>query len=365
MTFAGHYLDGRTAARRPVTVQVVGDGLALTFDDGATVRWPLVDVRQTLGSHKGEPVRLERGAPFAEAVVVEDQALLVALREAPSRSRRFDDPRRRRQRALMTAGAAVLVIAIATVLYVWGIPAAAAVASQWVPVSWEDRLGQSMLPYVAPSSRRCRDAGGEAVLTRLLDRLLASVKPMPYRFRVAVVDVPVVNALALPGGQVVLFRGLIEKTRRPEELAGVMAHEIQHVLLRHSTRIVLEHASTAIALTAIVGDVSGTMAFALDGARSLGAAAYSRRHEAAADAGGLRMLIAARIDPTGMIDFFDALRRSDATAGPLRFLASHPSSAERAATLRNLAASAQSAREPVFTEAEWQAVVTMCRSPRS
>jgi hypothetical protein len=62
VTFRGHYLDGRTATRRPVTVQVVGAGIDVTFADGHTIRWSLTEIRQTQGRYAGEPVRLEHDA---------------------------------------------------------------------------------------------------------------------------------------------------------------------------------------------------------------------------------------------------------------------------------------------------------------
>jgi Zn-dependent protease with chaperone function len=72
---------------------------------------------------------------------------------------------------------------------------------------------------------------------------MAAAPGSPYHVRLLVADSPVVNAFAAPGGRIVVFRGLLEKTGRPEELAGVLAHEMQHVVLRHPLEAILRQIS--------------------------------------------------------------------------------------------------------------------------
>jgi predicted Zn-dependent protease len=233
--------------------------------------------------------------------------------------------------------------------------------ARWVPVAWEDRVGASVVDQFVPVAKRCTDPAAQAAIDAIMQRLLAAAGPVPYRFRVVVANVPVVNALAAPGGHLVVFRGLIDQSRSPEELAGVLAHEIQHVLERHSTRLILQHASTALVVTTVLGDVSGIASVAIEGARVFSTMAYSRGHEAEADEAGLRLLLAARIDPAGLIGMFDG-ERVDGPGGALRYLASHPPSAERAATLRRLAATAAPPFTPVLDEAAWSALRNACRA---
>jgi Zn-dependent protease with chaperone function len=363
VTFEGHYLDGRTPVRRAVTVRVVGAGLDLTLEDGATVRWPLDEVRQTQGVYAGDPVRFERG-PAPETLLVDDPSVLVAIRDTvPDTGRRFHDPRRRRARLGATIVALAVALVLSGVLYVWGIPAVSGIVARWVPVAWEDRVGALVVDQVVPVAKRCTDPAAQAVLDAVMRRLLAAAGPVPYRFHVVVADVPVVNALAAPGGHLVLFRGLLEQSRSPEELAGVLAHEIQHVLKRHSTRLILQHASTALVVAALLGDVSGLASVTIEGARVFGAMAYSRAHEAEADEAGLHLLLAARIDPAGLIGMFDD-RRIEGPPGALRYFASHPPSAERAAALRRRAGTAPQAFTPVLDAAEWSALRGACRGAK-
>src|SRR5437899_1914268 len=102
------------------------------------------------------------------------------------------------------------------------------------------RLAASGLEIALENGARHRGEAIGAIVKRLMEPQPIS----PYTVRVTVVDDGTVNAFAVPGGQVVLLRGLVERTRTPEELAGVLAHELQHVLQRHTTRLLLQHAAT-------------------------------------------------------------------------------------------------------------------------
>ena len=142
--FAGYYLDGRSAARRQASVRLAASGLAIALADGTRLWWPFRDVRQTQGFYAGEQIRLERGSPFPETLLVDDPRFLAALHAtARGFGRRLHNPRRRRARVLLTVGAAVTAVAVGAGLYAWGIPAAAGLLATRVPVSWEERLGPS------------------------------------------------------------------------------------------------------------------------------------------------------------------------------------------------------------------------------
>jgi predicted Zn-dependent protease len=359
------HLDGISAVRRPVTVRIARTGLELTPRDGGAARfWPFTEIRQTQGTYAGEVVRLERG-DLPEALLIDDVGFLRALHAtSPEATRRFHDPARRRRRVALTAGAGAGVIALTVALYLWAIPALAGVAAARVPVAWEASLGDAVLAHVVAAGKRCEDGQRHHAVDAIVSALLRGAPGQPYRFRVAVVDDPTVNALAAPGGALVLFRGLLERTESAEELAGVLAHEIQHVLHRHGTRMVFQRASTGLLLAAVAGDVSGVMAFGLETARTLGDLRHSRQNEEEADRDGLRMLLAAGIHPAGMIEFFRKMAMHEGATGVLpRYLSSHPASADRMERLSALAAAAPPA-PPLLPDHDWADVKTMCGSAR-
>jgi predicted Zn-dependent protease len=280
---------------------------------------------------------------------------------APEPGARFHHPARRRHRVPLAILAALAVVGIVAVLYRWGIPALAELAAARVPVAWEEGLGEAALEQLAPPGRRCTGPAG----TRALDTLvLALTRPLgatPYTFRVYVLDTPPVNAFALPGGHVVLLRGLVERVRTPEELAGVLAHELQHVLRRHAMRALFRHASTGLLIAALAGDPTGAVTYGLEAARTLGALQYTREAEEEADLGGARLLLAAGLDPRGLVSFLEELGEGgEDRPGLLTYLLTHPSHVDRNARLRAITAERPTTPVAPVDAKGWQAIRTMC-----
>jgi len=360
--WTGSYLDGVTAIRRRVTIRLLPNGLYVTTEDGKTLVWRYNEIRQTQGFYAGEEVRLEHGGPNPEVLIVPDRTFLAGLTQLmPRLASRVHDPARRATRIVLTLAAAVVSIGIVAALYLWAIPALTALAAPRVPVSWEEQLGRTVVEQLAPPEARCDDPALTHRLDEILAALTAPLPRSPYTFRVIVANDPTFNALAAPGGYIVVFRGLLKKTRTPEELAGVFAHEMQHVLRRHTTRALLHHASAGLLLAALTGDASGAMAFGLESARTIGFLQYSRRHEMEADEEGLQMVSAAGIDPAGMIAFFETLSEEAADLpGMLKYLSTHPSTAERIERLRALAARADRGPATPLPHDDWLALRDAC-----
>lgn len=364
-TWEGRYLDGRSAVSQRATIRLMRTGLEATLESGRTLFWPYRQVRQTQGFYAGEQVRLERGGELPEALLLADPAFLADLRRAgPDLGGRFHDPAGRRLRVELTLLAALAVVAITGALYLWGIPAFAAWIASRVPIAWEERLGQVVAGELAPLAERCEDPERARVIGQIVAALTRSLPDFPYRVRILVVDAPAVNAFALPGGYVVVLRGLLEHTDSAEELAGVLAHELQHVRGRHPTRMVLQHASTALLVAAVTGDVSGALAYGAEGARTLALLRYSRALEEEADREGTRMLLAAGIDPRGLVAFFEALEKQGGDApAVLQYLSTHPAPKERIARLRAVVAQLGAGRPArLLPDYDWPDLARICAS---
>ena len=360
-----YYLDGQTAIRHPATVRLMREGLEVGTPGGWTRFWPYGELRQTQGFYEGEEVRLERGGELSEALLIPGDGFLASLRQvAPQFRGRFHDPSRRGERLRLTILAAVAIVGITGALYLWGIPALAALAAPRVPVAWEEGLGRSATEYLAPRELVCGDPRLRQALDAIVARLAAASPASPYSFRLFVVNRPPVNALAAPGGYIVVYRGLLERTRSPEELAGVLAHEMQHVVQRHTTQALIQHTSTGLLLAALTGDMTGPLVYGLQSARVLGQLQYSRRAESQADVEGMKMLQAARIDPGGMVRFFEALAKADRQpAMLLKYLSTHPSPFDRIESLRALAAATPGPPVPLLPDTDWNDVKRLCEAP--
>jgi Zn-dependent protease with chaperone function len=181
----------------------------------------------------------------------------------------------------------------------------------------------------------------DAEMERLLRELAANAPGARYPYQVKVVDASDVNAFALPGGPLYVNRGLIEAARSRGELAGVMAHEIAHIALRHGThqasKAYLSQAGLGV-LGGLIGRGGPSRVFDVVGGLGLNALflKYSRDAERDADLVGARMLARAGLDPMDMARFFDVLQRQrGGDPGRLeQFLSSHPAPADRAARIR-------------------------------
>lgn len=358
-----HYLDGRSARRHRVTLTISEAALQIAMADGSMKQWPYGQIRQTQGTYSGEPVRLEFGPEPAEAVVVASRALLTEIHAAaPALAYHFHNPAWRNRRLAWTMAAGLGVVLLLIGLYRWGIPGIASAATPYVPVMWEESLGRQIVEHLAPEMQQCRDPDRLRKINEVVQTLAATQPASPYQITLSVVDNPAVNAFAAPGGQVVILRGLLEQTTSAEQLAGVLAHELQHVYLRHSTRAILEQTAGTLLLTAVSGDLSGGLAWGLQGAQTMGALHYSRTHEEEADIEGLRMMQAAHLDPTDMIAFYGTLQKSEqGHAGPPDFLSTHPDMGGRLATLRALAGTMPTDARQLLPGEDWTDIRTLCR----
>ncbi len=357
------YLDGRTPVRRPATVRLTRTGLEITLTEtGTRLFWPFREIRQTQGTYAGEQVRLERGGELAEALLVGDIRFLSAARSVSPDAAHLHNPATRRFRFELTVAALLAAIGLALGMYFVGIPAFASVASARVPVAWEETLGAAIVDHLAPPARRCVDPARQAKIDSIVATLTAKVRPQAYTFRITVLNHGMVNAVAGPGGYIIVFRGLLERTENAEELAGVLAHEIQHVLHRHVTRAIFQQASTTVLMAALVGDVSGAVAFGLEGARALGDLQMSRAAETAADRDGMRLLQEAGVDTQGMVTFFEKLagREKGSEDAFTRYLRTHPTTGERIATLRALAAAVPRPPGRLLADDDWADVKSLC-----
>jgi predicted Zn-dependent protease len=355
--WTGFYYDGRTANREIVTV-TIGDGcLSLRRTDGSLIQWPLDALRQTQGVVGNEKLRLEFGTDPVEALLVHQSGLPEAIRAAAPKAIKRVRPR---QNTAKVAGLSIAGLAAAALAYAFAAPIIADWLAPKVLVSWEQNLGRSVMERLAPPHRRCGHATAYADLGVIVDRLLAAAPSAPYAMHVSVVQDSAVNAFAAPGGFIVLHSGLLSSAETPEQVAGVLAHEIQHVLHRHSTRAVIREAPLRLAIATVSGSGIETAAAVIG---TIGAMRHRRADEAEADRDGLRMLEAAQIDPAGLIAFLRRLEKDNARAPRVvSYLSSHPHTADRVAALEALGSRQRPRVRPVLDSAGWERVRRMCSS---
>lgn len=164
---------------------------------------------------------------------------------------------------------------------------------------------------------------------------------LAYEFQVPNTDV--VNAFAVPGGFIYLNRGLIEESENMTEVAGVLGHEIGHVVARHSVKQLeqLQRANLGLALgTIVLGAPTGVTAAAINVTGNLYFAKHSRAAEAEADSLAVFFLVDSGWDPRGLVTFFDKLIQArESRPGALEALfTSHPLAEDRIRTIDRIIA---------------------------
>jgi Zn-dependent protease with chaperone function len=357
----GSYMDGRTAERHRASVRLTPMGLQITLENKNTFYWPMEEFRQSKNFYGEEQVRLERGGDTPEVLLVPSSIFLKKIKEIyPEKKKRFRPPARRKSWVRGVVLSAAGVVGVTASLYLWGIPAMTSLIAPYIPVSWEESLGQSVVDTVAPVEKRCGDSTQLKKVQEILSTLGSSVPHSPYKFRVTVVNSPAVNALAAPGGNIVIFRGLLGKTAAPEELAGVLAHEMQHILQRHATRALLQQVSMKILLLAAMGDARG-LSYGLEGAQTLGMLRYTRQKEEEADREAIQTLIASGIDPRGLAIFLETIQKESKQSLKLpSYLSTHPDLEGRIQRLKALAASAPIPTIGLLPDYNWKDFYNIC-----
>jgi len=197
------------------------------------------------------------------------------------------------------------------------------------------------------------DRNLDRYLNKIVKKLAAQASGARYPYAIKAVNASAINAFSLPGGPMYVNRGLFEAARREAELAGVLAHEMSHVALRHGThqasKAYLSQGGLGI-LGGLLGKNGGNTAKIVKAVGGLGLNAaflkFGRDDEYQADQLGAEIMAGAGYDPAAMADFFELLRSEQGRdPGKLeRFFSDHPPSADREARIRNQAGSLRLAR---------------------
>ena len=226
--------------------------------------------------------------------------------------------------------------------------------TQWianrVPLETEIRIGDRALAQLEHEYALTKHGAAPEALASIGARLTTGSR---YQYRWYVSAEREINAYALPGGIIVVNAGMIDAAANAEELAGVLAHEVQHVEQRHTLQQMIHTAGWAAVLAVVLGDVSAITAIVV---HQLGDLRNSRKLETQADVEGMKALARAGIPLQGMADLFRKLQAEHSRRGGegIALLSSHPATAERIADLEQLAKTLKCDCKPLAVD--WKAV---------
>lgn len=352
---------GARATAEAGVAQIEGGALVLLRAGEAPLRWSLGRARILAKPEGSAPGIVAPDGDGPARILFAQPGFAVALRAAqPRRAHLAWLARPAVRRTMLWAGGA-----LASVLFVLfvAIPLAADSLAAMVPADYERRFGAQIAEVFAKSlagkaAPFCATWDTDPI--QVMARRIESSVRLPHPLVVRVVDSPVVNAFAAPGGQILVMRGLVELTATPEEMFGVLAHEAAHVEHKDAARGMVRSVATGAVLGLVFGDAVFFSAAAAAATLYFGIH-YTHDAEAAADATAFRTMAGNGVAPRALGDFLIRLEQhgNGAIAGLAAHLATHPPASERA----KAAAAALPERNDIslgIPRVHWLALKTRC-----
>ena len=227
-----------------------------------------------------------------------------------------------------------------------GVAVALGLSACGVSQQQEVQLGQQESAQIQQQLPLVQDALINQYVSSLGNQIASKTSRADLQWQFYVVNTDVVNAFALPGGIVYVNRGVLERADKMDELAGVIAHEIEHVVRRHSVKQMeqMQGANVGVALACSLTNVCNNQAAAA--AINVGGTAifakFSRTDEVQADEGGFKNVMNAGISPQGMLSFFQKLlaeeQQSGSSGAANSWFADHPGTQDRIQDIQNMLA---------------------------
>jgi beta-barrel assembly-enhancing protease len=356
---AGRFSDGKSAASHDAAVVFTDQGLTLTVDGGSGPQWSFAELRAaTPVSATSRNVLLSPTSdPDATLFVSDPKFCAALLSRAPHLS--VSAERWRVLRPGLAVGATALSIAIAA----WALDFSPAKGlASLIPNNARTALGSAVVDGMVGTRRVCREAAGTAALDKLHARLLPSA--VTGKDRIIVVDWGLINAFAVPGGQVVVTRAILDKADSADEVAGVIGHELGHGLALHpETGLVRGLGFWAV----LQFFATGSPGMLSDLGASVLQFSYTRAAEREADQYAVKLLRDAGISSKPFAGFFKKIdpdgqqekkpNSSGGFGGIKDVFSTHPDPAERMATIQKLP---DYPSTPALSETEWQALQSIC-----
>lgn len=257
------------------------------------------------------------------------------------------------------------VIAVASVVFLFAVlPNIIASFAYLIPNTWQQTLGKTAIEAMVGNDKTCTSPDGLKVLTDLTERIEKQLtRDIEYKVKVINNDFTY-NAFAAPGGYVIIYKDIIRKAKSPEEVAGVLAHEMSHVDLHHAIKGVVRDLGFRAVLSLALGGTGGVE----DLAGFFNQMSYSRKYESEADMHAKEALIRAGINPLGLQDFLGRLKELEESIGLdfkgseyLEYFSTHPNTAKRFDAIKPQSDEEKNRQyERALTKEEWNALRTIC-----
>lgn len=351
------YYDGVSSRKRAVTL-TFGEELQIREKDELRTSWPYAAIRRADGPRDRLRLSCETAPPLARLETRDLGAQAALTLRCPDLDLGHAD--RRGTGRIVGWSLAAIVSIVLVILY--GVPVVAERLTPLIPQSFERRVGdvadnQMKLMF---DGKTCDRAEGQAAFAKLVGALREAGGLDPS-VKSAVITNSTANAIALPGGRIYLFAGLLAKAESPDEIAGVIAHELGHVRHRDHLRALIQNGGTSFLLGLLLGDITGSGAV-IFASRTLFNASYSREAENDADRFAIEVMkkLGRSPRPMGELLFRVTGKQGDKN---ISVLSSHPLTEDRLARMKEH--DQPPAGAPLLNAAEWQALKQICPKPEN
>jgi hypothetical protein len=350
------FFDGVSSRRRQVRL-TLGDALEISEEGAAPVRWSYADIRRA-DSPPGILRLACTAAPSLARLEIRD-AVLAA--DVAARCLWLDEHRTSRRGIAKIVGWSVAAAVSIVCVVLFGVPLAADRLAPLVPKPIERRIGDAAELQMKTIFGRnaCEDPAGKAAFTKLVNRLRDAAGLDDDSMTAGVLPTAVPNAFALPGGKVYVLKGLLDKAESPDEVAGILAHELGHLKHHDNMRGLIYNGGTSFLIGLLFGDVTGSSAV-IFASRSLVEASYSREAETAADSFAIEIMHKLGRSPKPAAELMFRITGKEGGFTLTTILASHPLTEDRLARMTKEDRPASG--PPLLTDKEWRSLKLICGS---
>lgn len=347
---SARYYDGKSGAAKNVIVMLDGSVLQIMQGAGTIESWRITDIQV-----------LNRPDPPAPAIITvkHNPDARVYIEDGKGWSHLYSRlPKNSGKRISLPThfGAFIGYIGVsaAVIVFVFTLlPRLIEVSAYLIPASVEKMIGQHVVQSMV-SDKVCSNPKGQDALEKLLEKLKAQTE-RKIDLQILVADEPMIkNAFAAPGGYIILFSSLIDQAQSPDEIAGVLAHEISHIELYHTTKGMVRDLGFHTALKMMLGDIDY-----IEIAGFFNQLRYSKEDEHAADIHAVKILTAAGMNNTGLISFFKHIEE-DENVFPefFKYLSTHPETKTRIEDVKRITSDQRG--KPAMSNEDWKNVRNIC-----
>jgi len=331
MLTTGTYFDGLSSVPRHIELcleHLPETVVTFTLDNKVWVKWSINEIQI---EHLGNSLEIRHKTERLAFIKVTDEAFIKELISCLSKTGKIGWY----YKLLHMGMKAYIVIAICILAGIVGgylvfIPWIAEKAVLIIPEKYDAVLANKYLTQYMPDNEV--DSAKSLILNKFASQLkLENNKPLHF----TVLKSTIVNAYALPDGNIIVYTGLLNLMTDYNELACLIGHEVIHVNNRHSMKMLCRNLSGYIFISVMLSDVNGVMAVIADNAHNLQSLSYSRKFEQEADEQGTQLMISNNINPLGMTLLFSRLKSQDKGTVPA-FISTHPMTNNRIDDINNL-----------------------------